>query len=58
MFFCASEAQDDGILCQCLAKTHDLVSICIEQNTVFYHVFASRAQQKIVKKLFKNGPKT
>ena len=54
---------------QCLAKTlifnavstmlQDVVSICEkDKNTVFYDLFVSRAQQKIVKKLFKNGPKS
>jgi len=35
----------------------DVVSICEkDKNTVFYDVFASRAQQTIVKQLLKNGP--
>jgi len=34
----------------------DVVSICgKDKNTVFCDVFASRAQQKIVKKLLRNG---
>jgi len=58
--------------CQCLAETlvfthmyavqtmlQDVVSMCQkDKNTVFYDVFASRRSKKIVKKLFKNGPKS
>ena len=37
----------------------DVVSICEkDKNIVFYDVFASRAQQKIVKKMFKNCPES
>jgi len=35
----------------------DVVSWCEkDKHTVFYNVFASRAQQAIVKKWVKNGP--
>jgi hypothetical protein len=44
-------------ICAVFTMLRDVVSICEkDKGTVFYDVFASGVQQKIIKERLKNGP--
>jgi len=58
MFFWPVPSKNTGIYAV-FTLLQDVVSTCKnDKHTVFYDVFASRAQQKIVKTLLKNGQKS